>query len=362
MTAIRDAVVVAGPGDDRRQIARVPLLLRTILTLQRNGIERVTLVGSSVPEDARIRCQVTTAAAIVATKSEALHLLVGAGTVVDGALIASLQQSAVPGHTLDLARDGARLRVAPGTQLQAPMTTPSLPARGTLAATVMATATLEQALLYGLENPRDGYLDRLLHRHLSRPLTRALLRTPLTPNAVTVIGIVIGVLGGILLGTPSAGATVVAVLFLTLSSVLDCCDGELARIRFSESKLGHLLDITGDTLVHLGLFAGIARRLAATGATPDTPALIALGLGILGAFAVITWSEATEARRTQVDCWENRVLANVLSPLTTRDWYVFPMAFAFAGRLDQLVPAAAIGAHGFWIVTLIVLRRVLRRL
>ena len=174
--------------------------------------------------------------------------------------------------------------------------------------------------------------------------------------------LLVGVLGGFLLGTPSIVATVAAVLLLTLSSVLDCCDGELARIRFSESKLGHLLDITGDTLVHLGLFAGIARRLAATGVTPDTPVLIALGLGILGAFAVITWSEATETRRIQVDCWENRVLANVLSPLTTRDWYVFPMAFAVAGRLDALVPAAAIGAHGFWIVTLIVLRRVLRRL
>ena len=54
------------------------------------------------------------------------------------------------------------------------------------------------------------------------------------------------------------------------------------------------------------------------------------------------------------------MLDGVLGPLTTRDWYVFPVAFALAGRLDWLVPAAAVGAHVFWLVTLVLLARVLR--
>ena len=89
--------------------------------------------------------------------------------------------------------------------------------------------------------------------------------------------------------------------------------------------------------------------------------LALLGLGILGAFAVITWSEESEVRRHRVEAWENHVLDGVLSPLTTRDWYVFVVAFALAGRLDLLVPAAAAGAHVFWVTVLVLLRRVLRR-
>jgi hypothetical protein len=58
--------------------------------------------------------------------------------------------------------------------------------------------------------------------------------------------------------------------------------------------------------------------------------------------------------------WENRALDRVLGPLTTRDWYAFPVAFALAGRLEWLVPAAAVGAQVFWLVTLALLLRVLR--
>ncbi len=216
-------------------------------------------------------------------------------------------------------------------------------------------------LLGALENPRDGYLDRVLHRRLSRPLTRVLLRTPLTPNAITVIGIGLGVAGGLLLGVPGGGALVAAVLLLVVSGVLDCSDGEVARLRFSESRLGHWLDVSGDTLVHLAVLAGIAARIAEGGEAPGRRVLLVLALGILGAFAVMTWSEETEERRRRAGGWENRVLDGILSPLSTRDWYVFPLLFAFAGRLDALVPAAAIGAHAFWIATLVLLVRALRR-
>ena len=149
----------------------------------------------------------------------------------------------------------------------------------------------------GLENPRDGLLDRLFHRRLSHHLTRLLLRTPLSPNVVTVIGIAFGVAGGLALGAPGGGALLAAVLLL----------------------------------------------------------------GIVGAFVVISWIEGTEGRRRRVAAWENRILDRVLSPLTTRDWHLFVVAFALAGRLDLLVPAAAAGAHVFWVTALVLLVRSLRR-
>jgi phosphatidylglycerophosphate synthase len=209
-------------------------------------------------------------------------------------------------------------------------------------------------------NPRDGYLDRFVHRRLSWALTRLLLGTPLTPNAVTVAGVALGVAGGALIGAPGPAALLAGVVCLVTSGVLDCADGELARLRRSESRLGHWLDIVGDTLVHTAFLAGIAVRTARAGSHPGWPLLLLLGLGVLGAFAAITLSEQPERRRREIGTWEDRILDGVLSPLTTRDWYVFPVALALAGRLEWLVPAAAVGAHLFWIAVVVLLVRVSR--
>jgi len=210
-------------------------------------------------------------------------------------------------------------------------------------------------------NPRDGYLDRLLLRRLSCPLTDRLMRTPVSPNAVTLIGLACGVAGGLALALPWPLGAFVAVGLLVVSGVLDCSDGELARRRHAESRSGHLLDVVADTLVHLSVFAGVVLALRRAGVSPDPRLLIVLLVGALAAFAAITWSEATEARRRRVACWENHILDGVLSPLTTRDWYVFPLAFALAGRLDALLVGAAVGAQVFWVSVVALVASVLRR-
>jgi phosphatidylglycerophosphate synthase len=356
---LRDAVVVVGPDDPNRSVAGVPLPVRTVLVLQRSGVERCTIVGGPPPRDPRIRVALTTAASVEPVADDVPRLLIGPGAVIDATLVRAVTAQARAGEVLDVESNGARVRVAPGSLLGGNGRPSQRPSAGTLATSAMPA--LERALLRNLENPRDGYLDRVLHRRFSRPLTQRILRTPLTPNAVTVIGIVVGVTGGLLVGAAGGVATLMGVLLLVLSGVLDCSDGELARLRFTESNLGHWLDVTGDTLVHVALLGGIAARLASSGGMPGWPVLALLGTGVLGAFVVISWSEHTEARRHAAPGWENRVLDGVLSPLTTRDWYVFPVAFAAAGRLDWLVPAAAVGAHVFWIVALGVLLGALAR-
>lgn len=359
---IREAFILTRPGDAACRVAGVPLLLRTILVLQRAGIERCTVVGDArPPHDPRIRCAVAQTRVLPAAADAQPRLLVGPGSVVDEALVRDLQARVPAGDVVELESGGARVRVAPGSALESGVA-PRRPWAGVLRPAAGDPAATERALLRGLENPRDGYLDRAIHRRVSRPLTALLLRTPLTPNQVTVIGVLLGVAGGLALGLPGPGAVVACVLGLVASGVLDCSDGEIARLRFSESRLGHVLDLAGDTLVHLALLAGIALRLAAQGALPDGSWLAVLGLGIVGAFVAITACEVTEDRRRRHGGWQNRVIDGVLSPLTTRDWYVFPIAFALLGRLDVLVPAAAVGAHVFWLATLGLLAGALRPL
>ena len=348
---VRDAVILAAPEDASTHVAGVPLLVRTILILQKAGIERVHVAGPvSAPDDARIRVSVGGAPA-----PDAAHLVIGAGTVVDQTLVRAATDAAGP---VCWEHQGARIERRPVPQ----PSRATMPPAGTLLPASASRATVEQALLRGLENPHDGYLDRLINRRLSRPLTPLLLRLRLTPNQVTVIGVLIGIAGGVLLGASSVTWVAAGVAALVFSGVLDCSDGEIARITFAESRIGHLLDITGDTLVHMALLAGIALQLGRVGAWPSTTTLVLLGVGVVGSFVAITWSEQTEARRRGVtDAWENRVLDGVLSPLTTRDWYVFPVGFALAGRLDALVPAAAWGAQVFWLAVVVLVWRVLGR-
>src|SRR5204862_267301 len=151
---------------------------------------------------------------------------------------------------------------------------------------------------------------------------RCTLVGSLSPPADARIRCALATAGGLRLGVPGVAAVVAAIVLLEASAVLDCSDGEIARLRFAESRLGHWLDVTGDTVVHVAVLAGIARRVALTGSAPGWPLLTALLLGVLGAFAVITWSDATDARRRRVAAWENQLLDRVLSPLTTRDWHV----------------------------------------
>jgi phosphatidylglycerophosphate synthase len=362
VTPVRQALVLVGPGDERRVIAGVPHLVRLLVSLQRAGIERVVLAGTQVrPEDPRITCPVDLAAEGAAVPDDERRLVVGPGTVVDAHLVRAVLAAARTEPQVDVEERGAVVRVCAAARDGVGDTHPSAPPAGTLRPLADSDAAVETALLRALENSRDGYLDRLLHRHFSRPLSRLLLRRGVSPNAVTIAGIALGVAGGVLIGSAGAVAVATGVLLLLLSNVLDCSDGEIARAGFAESRLGHLLDMTGDTLVHLSLLAGIARRLAADGLVPPTWAVALLGLGVLGSFATISWSEVNETRRHEVDAWENRVLDAVLSPLTTRDWYVFPVIFALAGRLDLLVRAAAIGANVFWPIVLVLVRRVLSR-
>src|SRR3989442_2358781 len=227
MTAlIREAFIVAEPGDPPRSVAGVPLLVRTILVLERAGIERLTVVGTAPPTDPRIRVPLGVAPAVSAEADGTLRLVVGPGAVIDATLVRDLQARAAAGRVLELEHEGARVRVAPGALMATNGGAPAAPRAGVLLPATAPAPVLERALLRGLENPRDGRLDRLLHRRLSRPVTRLLLRTRLTPNAVTLLGIVLGVAGGLALGAATVSGVAAGISRPVRSGVLGFADRE----------------------------------------------------------------------------------------------------------------------------------------
>jgi phosphatidylglycerophosphate synthase len=107
----------------------------------------------------------------------------------------------------------------------------------------------ERALLRRMNKSFEGPVDTLINSKISTRITRVLARTKLTPNHVTIAGIVVGLIACAFVSRGAYWPALVGGVLIQLHSILDSCDGELARLRFQYSRLGQWLDNLGDDLV-----------------------------------------------------------------------------------------------------------------
>ena len=212
---------------------------------------------------------------------------------------------------------------------------------------------VEHTFLLTLENPRDGLVDAYLNRSCSRLLTHLFLRTPLTPNQITVLSFLTGLLGASCFLFGSYGGSVLGALLLQFSTVLDCVDGEVARVKMLESPLGEWLDITLDTVVHIAIFLGVGVAVWKQDGLAAAPLLG----GLLAAAAFISFPLVTRAEKTE-DAgrarggWEDVWIDKMVAGLTSRDYSLLVLLCALADKLAWFLWAAAIGAQVFWVVLL----------
>jgi len=90
----------------------------------------------------------------------------------------------------------------------------------------------------------------------------ALKDTPITPNQVTFLSAAIAAGACAMFAVlPGHAWLIAAAAVFELSFVLDCADGQLARLRKMASPLGHLLDFLMDELKAMLLFGSVAVRL-----------------------------------------------------------------------------------------------------
>ncbi|MGH3522410.1 MAG: CDP-alcohol phosphatidyltransferase family protein, partial [Mycobacterium sp.] len=94
----------------------------------------------------------------------------------------------------------------------------------------------------------EHWAGALYLRRISIYLTRALLPTGISANGVTWLMTLTGVLAGAVLLWPSLWAVLICHLLLQLQILLDCSDGEVARVRKQTSPAGVYLDRVGHYL------------------------------------------------------------------------------------------------------------------
>jgi phosphatidylglycerophosphate synthase len=128
----------------------------------------------------------------------------------------------------------------------------------------------------------DGVVAYYLARPLSRPLTRMALRTALTPNQVTLVGLLVGIASGVVASRGGSAGYVGAALLFFLGLVLDCVDGEMARLTLGTSRLGQWLDTLTDDVSVAALTLGFG-----LGLQRDTGADLYQWLGLGGAACVV---------------------------------------------------------------------------
>ncbi len=103
-----------------------------------------------------------------------------------------------------------------------------------------------------------GFVARYLNKPVSFFITRHLLcRLPVTPNQVTLGAACVGLAGALLVASGSGALMVWGFFLAHLQSVLDGCDGELARVRFQQSAIGEWLDTIVDDSLNVALFAAL---------------------------------------------------------------------------------------------------------
>lgn len=201
----------------------------------------------------------------------------------------------------------------------------------------------------------DGFVDRYFNRKVSTFLTRLFLRIGLSPNAITVLSLFIGLMaaGSFALGGYMAG--IIGSLLFQLSAIVDCCDGEVARLTNRQSRFGQQLDIAADNVVHMAIFAGVAWGLFLQ-QEPGSGSWLPLALGaaaVVGngfSFWLVYRAKAVQDR----GAWGNATQAAhsdfIFKNLISRDFSVVLLLFALVGKLEWFLWLAAVGSNIFWIV------------
>ena len=400
-----DASMAVSPA---ARLAGLPLVERVIRSAARAGYTSILVWSKSVPPEAlRVLNRLARAipgTRLVATDEEWRRALaggspyvtaIGAGTVVSPALLTSAKAI--------LARSDEAVDVAAGTEwpesgvlrvlavdsrdldwlsgqlrsrreraLPLPPGEDVSEGRAQLALRILTPVDLgaaEVTIRRSSYKDTDNTLARF-NRRMSLPISVALMRTPLTANQLSVALVAIGCYSAWLFSVGHYWTGVLGAFLSLAASILDGCDGEIARLKYQESALGCWIETAGDYSYYVAIFVGLT--IGAVRQTHVEPfywigALALAGSLLCFAFLIFLRNRITAGRPERLHSiarerftaeptfWSRLIWR--LSFTATRSAMPYGIfAFSLIYALPAIVILAAIGANVYWISLVVKLK------
>jgi phosphatidylglycerophosphate synthase len=117
-------------------------------------------------------------------------------------------------------------------------------------------AAAERKLDHWLIKPTDGFYARL-NRQISIPISRQLIKLPITANMVSIFTLGVGTASAAFFAYGGYWGTLLGAFLCLFASIMDGCDGEVARLKLLESDFGCWLETICDYAFYLFLLVGI---------------------------------------------------------------------------------------------------------
>jgi phosphatidylglycerophosphate synthase len=364
-------------------VAGLPLVRRLVLAAERAGVQRILVL---VPDAEKVKRLLEGTDALVAASGEPLpqlppgRMVVLAGTVLfQAAWLRALFELPIERERLYaeassvgvMESDDPREALSGGTGGRAvpdvfaamaqarPVVPRTFPHEGRFVlGGPQDCRPAENWLLRGLIKETEGFMSRHVERRISLAISRRLAPSSITPNAMTLFSVGVGLLGApFFLSSAPASQLTGALLFL-LHSILDGCDGELARLKFQESRWGGLLDFWGDNVVHVAVFMcmGIGWSLAVHAGWPLILGGAAVAGTLLSAGFVYRHTMREQAKPgplfTSVVKSGGSGLSRVADALARRDFIYLVVLLSAAGKANWFLLLAGVGAPVFFLVLL----------
>ena len=156
-----------------------------------------------------------------------------------------------------------------------------------------------------IRRPSDSFFTNLFARSISVHISPLVARTQITPLQVTIAGLLMG-LGAAWIGSnPIWACGLVAALLMEISHVLDCVDGELARLTDRGNPFAASLDPISDRIKDIAIIYAAylqslhSKILNLSAFQISTIALFTIGLWFLYMYIVDAFLNPAKKKKTQ---------------------------------------------------------------
>jgi len=139
----------------------------------------------------------------------------------------------------------------------------------------------------------ENFFDRIAYRPIGYHIAVRLRSTRITPNMITVMSIFVGMTAGWLFYYENIWINLAGIAVLICANILDCVDGQLARLTGMKSKVGRILDGVAGDLWFVSIYVFLALRL-----TPHIGGALAWILALLAGISNLVQSNITDYYKT----------------------------------------------------------------